>query len=341
VFSRGIKLLAGGVAAAVALSVVPASAVTNHGRARTAAGYIARQQEDNGSIVSFSVYGSTADAVLALVAARRGERNIDEALDFLARRVRNGKVFDDPDVGVLGKIVMAAEAAGRNARNFGGRNLVRRIANLERPSGRLGRGTEVYSQGLLVLALEAADARVPRKVARWLADAQCGDGGWAFDNPPGPNDDDTCKDTTADPEDFVTSDSNTTAVAIMALEAASDIGTSDAFGYLEGLRDSEHGGWGYSGAFPPVVTDANSTSLVIQAHVAAERAIPSGAMAALKGLQVALCGGQGGAFRFLYGDTNPPDLGATISATPALVKKALPLEPFNVTKPAPARQPCG
>ena len=336
--SRGIKLVAGGMAAAVALSVVPASAVTNHGRARTAAGYIARQQEDNGSIVAFSVYGSTADAVLALVAARRGAPTIDRALDFLARRVRSGKVFDDPDVGVLGKVVMAAEAADRNARKFGGRNLVRRIANLERPSGRLGQGTEVYSQGLLVLALEAADARVPRKVARWLADAQCGDGGWAFDNPPGPNDDDTCKDTT-DPDDFVTSDSNTTAVAIMALEAASGIGTSDAFGYLEGLRDSEHGGWGYTASFP--ATDANSTALVIQAHVAAGRQIPSGAMAALKGLQVVLCGGQGGAFRFLYGDENPPDLGATISATPALVKKALPLKPFKVTKPAPARQPCG
>ena len=336
-FSRGVRLLACAVAAAVALSVVPAAAVTNKGRARTAAGYIARQQEDNGSIVSFSVYGSTADAVVALVAAKRGERNINRALDFLARRVRNGRVFQDPDVGVLGKIIMAVEAGGRNARKFGGRNLVRRIANLKRPSGRLGRGTEVYSQGLLMLALEAADARVPRKASRWLADAQCGDGGWAFDNPPGPNDDDTCKDTT-DPDDFVTSDSNTTAVAIMALEAASGIGTGEAFGYLDGLRDSEHGGWGYTASFP--ATDANSTSLVIQAHLAAGRAIPSGAMTALKGLQVSLCGRSAGAFRFQYGDANPPDLGATISATPALVKKSLPLETFKVTKPVAARQPC-
>jgi len=336
-FSRGVRLLACALAAAVALSVVPASAVTNKGRARRAAGYIARQQENNGSIVSFSVYGSTADGVVALVAARRGQRNIDRALNFLARRVRSGRVFNDPDVGVLGKIVMAVEAGGRNARKFGGRNLVRRIANLERPNGRLGRGTEVYSQGLLILALEAADARVRRRVSRWLADAQCGDGGWAFDKPPGPNDDETCKDTT-DPEDFVTSDSNTTAVAIMALEAASGIGTGDAFGYLSELRDSEHGGWGYTASFS--ATDANSTSLVIQAHLAAGRPIPTGAMPALKGLQV-LCGRNGGAFRLKYDKPNPPDLGATISATPAVVKQALPLKPFKVTKPAPARQPCG
>jgi hypothetical protein len=338
-FSRGARLLACALAAALALSVVPASAVTNKGRARTAAGYIARQQENNGSIVSFSEYGSTADAIVALVAARRGKRNIGRALDFLARRVRNGKVFKDPDVGVLGKIVMAAEATGRNARNFGGRNLVKRIAKLERPSGRLGRGTEVYSHGLLMLALEAAGRSVPRKVSRWLADAQCGDGGWAFDDAPGPNDDETCKDTTADPEDFVTSDSNTTATAIMALEETSRIGTGDAFAYLEGLRDSVDGGWGYTAAFP--ATDANSTSLVIQAHIAAARPVPSGAMAALKGLQVALCGRNAGAFRFLYGDANPPDLGATISAAPALVRQSLPIEPFRVTKPVPARKPCG
>jgi hypothetical protein len=332
--SRRTRLLACAVAAAVALSVVPASAVTNQSRARTAAGYIARQQEDNGSIVSFSVYGSTADAIVALVAAKRGKKNINRALDFLARRVRNGKVFEDPDVGVLGKIVMAAEAAGRNARKFGGRNLVRRIANLERPSGRLGRRTEVYSQGLLILALEAADARVPRRVSRWLADAQCRDGGWAFDKPPGDNDDETCDDP-SDPGDFA-SDSNTTAVAIMALEAASKRDTADAFNFLKTLRDGDKG-WGYTPEFSS--TDANSTALVIQAHVAAGRQIPAGAMAALKGLQVRLCGRNAGAFRFSEG--NPPNLGATIAAPPALVKKALPLEPFKVTKPVPARQPCG
>ena len=337
-FSRGARLVACALAAALALSVVPASAVTNKSRARTAAGYIARQQEDNGSIVSFSVYGSTADAIIALVAAQRGEKNIARALDFLERRVHNGNVFNDPDVGVLGKIVMAVEATGENARNFGGRNLVRRIANLERPSGRLGRGTEVYSHGLLMLALRAAGRGVPGNVSSWLADAQCGDGGWAFDDPPGPNDDDTCKDTT-DPNDFVTSDSNTTATAIMALEAASGIGTADGFTYLDELRDPVDGGWGYTAAFP--ATDANSTSLVIQAHLAAGRAIPAGAMAALKGLQVVLCGRHAGAFRFLYGETNPPDLGATIAAVPALVQQWLPIEPFKVTKPVPPRQPCG
>jgi hypothetical protein len=335
--SRRVRLLACALTGALALSVVPAEA-TNQSRARTATRYLARQQEDNGSIVSFSEYGSTADAVIALVAARRGKRQIDAALGFLARRVRNGKVFDDPDVGVLGKIVMAVEAAGRNARQFGGRNLVRRIANLERPSGRLGRGTEVYSHGLLILGLRAAGRDVPGRVARWLADAQCADNGWAFDDPPQPGDEANC-DNASDPGDFA-SDSNTTAVAVMALEAASRIDTDEAFTYFETVRDDENGGWGFSAAFPPVVTDANSTSLVIQAHLAANVPLPAGAMGALRGLQVTQCGANAGAFRFLYGDENPPDLGATISAPPALMKKPLPLKPFKVTKPVPGPQPC-
>jgi hypothetical protein len=336
--SRRVRLLACALTGALALSVVPAEA-SNQSRARTATRYLARHQEDNGSIVAFSEYGSTADAVIALVAARRGKRQIDAALGFLARRVRNGKVFDDPDVGVLGKIVMAAEAAGRNARKFGGRNLVRRIANLERPSGRLGRGTEVFSHGLLMLGLRAADKDVPRKVSRWLANAQCADGGWAFDNPPGPNDAEDCDDP-GDVGDFP-SDSNTTAVTIMALKATRWPLNEGAFLFLEGVRDSEHGGWGYSPAFPPVTTDANSTALVIQAHLAAKVPLPARAMTALKGLQVTLCGANAGAFRFVYGDENPPDLGATISAPPALMKKPLPLKPFKVTKPVPRRQPCG
>ncbi|MGH2751759.1 MAG: hypothetical protein ACRDK3_12935 [Actinomycetota bacterium] len=335
--SRGARVLACTLAAAVAVSIVPASAATNAGRARTAAGYIARQQRDNGSIVAFSAYGSTADAIVALVAARRGEKQIKRAFGFLSRKVRNGKVFKDPDVGVLGKIVLALEGAGKEARTFGGKNLVKRIAKLERPSGRLGRGTEVYSHALLILALAAADRKVSTNAIEWLKDAQCGDGGWAFDDPPGPNDDEHCEDTT-DPDDFVTSDSNTTSNAIMALAAVGAAADDDPFPYLETLRDSQDGGWGYTEAFS--ATDANSTSLVIQAHLAAGRQLPAGAMAALKGLQVSLCGRKGGAFRFLYGDSNPPDLGATIAATPALMKKPLPLEPFKVTKRVPAKKPC-
>lgn len=335
--SSKARVVACALVAVVAASIVPASAATNAGRARTAARYIARQQSDNGSIVAFSEYGSTSDAIVALVAARRGEREIKRAFEFLSRRVRNGKVFKDPDVGVLGKIVLALEGAGKEARTFGGKNLVKRIAELERPSGRLGRGTEVYSHALLILGLAAADKKVSTNAVEWLKDAQCADGGWAFDDPPGPDDDEHCKDTT-DPNDFVTTDSNTTSNAIMALAAVGATADDDPFSYLETLRDPQDGGWGYTEDFS--ATDANSTSLVILAHLADRRQLPTGAMAALKGLQVSLCGRNGGAFRFLYGDANPPDLGATIAATPALMKKPLPLEPFKVTKPVPAKKPC-
>jgi squalene cyclase len=218
------------------------------------------------------------------------------------------------------------------------------MAGLQRPSGRLGKGTEVNSQALLIIGLAAANRHVPRKVVKWLRNARCGDGGWAFDKPPGPNDDEHCKSTT-DP-DFVTSDSNSTANAIMALEATGRKAPSSAFAFLDTLRDDQGGGWGFTQDFS--ATDANSTSVVVQAYIAANRELPAGAMAGLKGLQFALCGKNGGAFDFTYGDddsdgnadNDPPNLGATIAAVPALMKKSLPLQPTRVTKPVPPREPC-
>ena len=337
--------LALAVAGVMAISVVPASAVTRAKKARTGAGFIVRQQEGNGSIVAFSEYGSTSDAIVALVAAERGPKAIKAALGFLARRVRNGKVFDDPDTGVLGKIVIAVEAAGKNSRRFGGKNLVKRIVRLRRPSGRLGRGTEVNSHALMIIGLAAAGKHVPRRVVAWLREARCGDGGWAFDNPPRTNDDEHCKDS-SDPNDFFTSDSNTTANALMALEATGRNAPARAFDFLDTLRDDQDGGWGFTQGF--TATDANSTGLVVQAYVAANRDLPAGAMAGLKGLQFPLCGRRGGAFDFTYGDddgdgnpnNDPPNLGATIAAVPALMKKPLPLRPFKVTRPVPSKKPC-
>ena len=132
----------------------------------------------------------------------------------------------------------------------------------------------------------------------------------------------------------------------MALEAAGRKAPASAFAFLDTLRDEEGGGWGFTQGF--AATDANSTGLVVQAYIAANRDLPAGAMAGLKGLQFPLCGKNGGAFDFTYGDddsdgnadNDPPNLGATIAAVPALMKKTLPLEPFKVTRPVPSRKPC-
>ncbi len=109
-------------------------------------------------------------------------------------------------------------------------------------------------------------------MTRWLLDAQCPDGGWAYDAPFAPGTDDQhCDDGSGN--DFFTSDSNTTAYAVQALEEAGRTGWGDdPFDFFDTVRDPDHGGWAYSRAF--LVTDANSTGLVLQAFVAGEQRSP-------------------------------------------------------------------
>lgn len=328
------RVLVWSVAAAVTLSALPAGAATNTERARAAVGYIVRQQSKSGAVKGFSTIGTTSDAVVAMVAAKRGKRDINEALNFLARKTKAGKLSDD--AGVYGKVIMAVVAGDRDPRAFGGgTNLVKKLRASEQPDGSLGEGVQVFSHALGVLGLIAADAKVTQDSVQWLIDAQCGNGGWAFDGPSAPSDDDNCK---SGGDDFVGADSNTTAIAVVALEAAGDSAEVDPFAYLRTVRDDDKRGWGYDQSF--AVTDANSTSVVIQAYIAEGRNVPRGGMKALRGLQPKLCGRDGGGVRFVYGKDQPVDVGATVAATPALMKKPLPLKPGKVTKQAPGKKPC-
>jgi hypothetical protein len=330
------------VAALLVLGLGPAASATNDAerRARAGVGYLASQQRANGSIPAFSVVASTADAVTSMVAARRGDGAIHDAIRFLARRVAAGTVTS---VGQRAQVVLAAVAAGKDPRAFGGADLVAGLRRTERPSGRYGAGTDVYEHALAMLALAAAGAGPSRASATWLADAQCRDGGWQNDDPPGPNDDAHCVDRTDPASDPFSSDTNTTSVALQALRAGRGSARPDVspFRLFRALRDRRFGGWGYSWSFD--TTDANSTALVIQAYAATGRPLPDGALAALEALQYRRCGAWGyswtangaGGFR-----RTPPDVGATIEAVQGELREPLPIRPARVTRPAPATDPC-
>lgn len=319
-----------------ALLLLPATAnaaITNVDRAAWAAGFISSTQRLNGSIPSFSTVGSTADAVVALVAARRGPVNIDKAMRFLARRVERSDYGVAPveEVGVKAKIVLAVVASGRDPRNFGGHDLVQEILDTEQPNGRLGEDTAVFNQATALLALKAAGS--PSWAARtWLFNAQCPDGGWAYDNPPRPNDDEHCTDKTDPGNDWFPTDTNTTSLAVQALALPpTTVYKQDPFDFFKAARDGAKG-WGYSIGFP---TDSNSTGMVIQAYAAQQKALPSGALAALKALQYKYCGG----FRFNSASTSP-DVGSTIGGVLGLLKKSLPVKPVPVAVAAPAPIGC-
>lgn len=319
-------------------------------RARVAVGYVAAQQQDDGSFPGFSPLGSTADAVIGFVAARRGATEIEGALDYL-----ESNVAEADTVGEKAKLILAAEAGGRDPRDFGGRDLVQELLDAEGPDGQYSAATpddpfdgEVTDQTLAILALAAApDADPSSNSLTWLARAQCADGGWQHTGPQAENENGHCFTGDGD-SDYFRSDTNTTSLAVQAIAAhpqASAPLERDPLAFFRKIRDPRKGGWGYTWNLR--LTDANSTALAIQAFAARGARLPDGAMKALVGLQYRLCGRRAGAFAFTYEQREggglkktAPDVGATIGAIPGLLKRPLPVAPFDVTEPAPTATAC-
>jgi hypothetical protein len=329
-----------------------AGGVTLSRRARVAAAYTASKQQDNGSFIAFSTIGTTADAVLGFVAARRGPTQIDDALSFLRGKVKNTNEVDT--VGEKGKVVMALVAAGKHPRSFGGRNLVSEIRESRDADGSYSdlAFQEVFDQTLALLGLAAAEAPIPEAAWDWLKGAQCPDGGWQFDRPyDSAVDNNHCDNG----EQFDSrSDSNTTAYAVQALVRGSQLDglAYKPFRYFRHARDEIKNGYVFDAQAkcentePPasgfcMFTDAGSTALVIQAYTAAQRDLPNGVMRALRKLQYPLCGEDGGAFANTYIYASPglekgdPDVGATIGAIPGILQMPFPLEPAEVTASVP------
>ncbi|HEX6843602.1 MAG TPA: hypothetical protein VF235_00670 [Actinomycetota bacterium] len=291
-----------------------AQGVTDRERARLAAAFIEKKQAPDGSVTVFSSVGSTADAVLAFVAAGRGEEPLADALRYLRRQTAGAGV---KGVGLKAKVALAVESAGRNAHAFGGRDLIAELLASQSPFGRF-KGASVLDQALALLAILAADGIPNGAGSIWLRNAQCLNGGWAYDAPYAASDGDDCSSGAGD---FYTSDTNTTAYAVMAL-VAWDTPKYDVFGYFDGRWDTTYMGWGYTAEYP--TTDANSTALVIQAYLATGEPLPKRAMKALRALQYGC-----GAFAYSYDDEGRrtgKNLGATIAAVPALRKLPFPYE---------------
>ncbi|HEV2757412.1 MAG TPA: hypothetical protein VG318_16735 [Actinomycetota bacterium] len=341
---------------ALAASAVPAFAAPGRrARAVAATRYVADNQTDTGAITGgFSQFGTTADAVVAFVAARRGERQIRRAVRWLEENVEEASTL-----GLKAKLVFALVAAGKDPRSFAGHDLVEEIQASQTDSGQYGgeSDTEVGYHALAMLALSAAGEAPPGNASQWLVDAQCGDGGWQFDEPSSEGDDQHCFDSSAE-NDFARSDTNTTAHAVMALAGApGPEARNDPFEFLRSARDDYKGGWVYEphgkcteeklGKEFCYLTDANSTALVIMAYSATGADVPDGGDRALARLQYPLCGRTMGAFAFSWDydaererfEKQDPNVGATVGAVPALMRF-----PFGssaeVTQPPPRRRPC-
>ncbi|CAN5662359.1 hypothetical protein BH24ACT26_BH24ACT26_01610 [soil metagenome] len=335
------RLLACSVSASIVLGASGAqTAPATKKRARVAVRYLVSRQGPGGGIKAFTKFGSTADSVTSMVAAKRSPAAIRDALGFLRRHPKGAK-----SVGLKAKLVLALVAAGKRPRAFASRNWVAKIKATERPSGRLGKSTPVFEHALALLALKATGAPSANAVA-WLEAAQCNDGGWQYDAPQRANENEHCQGPDA-ATDFYRSEADATSLAVQALDAACAEPMRDPFAFFALVRDPIKHGWGYTQRFR--LTNANSTALVLQAFAAENREPPGRAVKALTRLQYRLCGRNAGAFAYSWEpkERNPdryrrtgPDVGATIGAIPGLLGRPFPVTGSGVTKPAPRAVAC-
>ncbi len=310
-----------------------------------AANWLAAQVTPGGYIESSWTPGTpdistTEQAVLALAAAGVGSAQVTAMEDYLeanvADAVQSGGVDSPQRIGFL---ILGAVAAGRNPLNFGGQDLVARLAATLQPSGLYGSASATYDgtfrQSIALLALSAANVSAPTEAVDWLRDQQCASGGWQSFRadtsvPCGP----------IDPASFSGPDTNSTALAVMALHDLVVTPNVDPGPWFDATRTSG-GGWTIFST-PDGVADANSTGLVLQALLALRDSQDAQGEAALQALQVPCSGAAADRGGIAY-QPDPSD-GAlypdTLATTQAIWGMAGALFPLPAVALAPAEAPC-
>ncbi|MFN2594252.1 MAG: hypothetical protein ABR579_05120 [Actinomycetota bacterium] len=357
----GKRGLAYALACAALVAGSSALAASPQKRASLATRYVVTRQHKDGSFPGFSSIGATADGVLSLESAARGQKAIDKGISYLKANI------DSASLGQKAKAAIAAVAAGQDPRSFGGHNLVKEMKSSQKSSGRYaekGDFTAVITHSLVMIALDAAGTQPSAKAQSWLHDAQCPDGGWQYDGPREKGENKHCYDSTKSAKDFTTTDTNTTSYAVQALVAthAKVLFKTNPFRYFASSRD-DIGGWRYSyksrSGGTHVYMDSNSTALVLQAYAAEGKKIPAHGIRAIERLQYRKCGSLEGAFARTWeksggklhrspsitdakaekGSDGPTVIGATVGAIPGLLGDPLPISHTTTTAP-PARHPC-
>jgi hypothetical protein len=156
--------------------------------------------------------------------------------------------------GGCGLLIQAVVSAHLNPSSFGGVNLVAKLKGMNK-AGVYGDG-EAFTESLAIQGLVAAGQTVPAAAVHDLVAAQDSDGGWDYllikDDPNGST-------------NFDTSDTNSTAMVLMALNAAGTRSrNAAALAWLHTQQDSD-GGFPYQAG---AGTDPDSTALVLQALLA-------------------------------------------------------------------------
>ncbi len=322
--------------------------------AAAGAGWIARDLSASGALIDAVSHrpsaGDTADAILALVAAGDGAKQVKAATDWLEQHFGSyvsAKGVDNP--GTLGLVVLSAVAAGADPARFGheasSNDLVARLEAIEQLKGASAgvfgatSSANAFSQSLAVLALVSVKgpATAIRLAQAYLASRQCTDGGWEYSLTT------PCKK--ADPKSYAGPDTNSTALAVMAIVAAGGHFAHRPLTFFESSQEAD-GSFGYYGvAGDGQQGDPDSTGEVVQALIA---------LGALNDPQFVRNGTtpEQALERFQYGCKSPvsergelsydgaPSQYATLQALPGLAGVAFPLKAHRLSTAEP-RLTCG
>jgi len=240
-----------------ATMAAPATAPSDSERATAALAYLLAAQRSDGSLDGS--IGETADFVIGAAAAGFDPATLrgcsgtgSGALDYIA----TASDAATTDAAKTGKAALAVVAAGGDPTAFQGRDLLARLSALYHSgTGAYGDGS-TFAGSFAILALRADGQGAPAAALAELKALQDPDGSWSYGTAP-----------------VVAGqgDTNSTAIALMALDAAGDH-SLDSTG-LAYLRSQQLGDGGFpyqnSNAFGPPASDADSDSIVLQALISA------------------------------------------------------------------------
>ncbi len=226
---------------------------------------------------------------------------------FLQQPISNGSATD------YEKRILAITAQGQDPETFGNQQFITKLKNFFD-------GTQLGDDGLLnddifgLAALYSAGERgtIISQLRNYILSNQNSDGGWGF----APN---------------ISSDSNTTAMAIAALSVSGNF-PANGISYLNSSADA-NGGFGFT---PGQAADGASTAWVMWGLNAANQAIPNAARTYLESLQLS-----NGSFKWKPSDASGSPL-VTAYAVIALSNKFVPIQVLSAPvnpPPPPAPTP--
>lgn len=304
---RHLAALAAAALAALA-SALPASAFTPQSSAAShALEWLHTLQSADGTVAGSA--SRTEDTVLGLVANRQAVTGFATAGKTPIDSLRAHIADEEKTAGNIGGLIMAVSAAGLAPTEFAGRNLLQDLACTYDPSSG-AYNSQLFNDALAVLALPAESA--PARAVAFLSDHQLSDGGWEFSATWG-------------------SDTNTTAIVVLALASANGMTTimkERVLNYFH-LQQKASGGFEYATGSPD--SDPNSDAAVIQALLALGED-PAGTAWTIVGknavsdlLTFQFDNGGLGFARPGSSQTAAPDALSTTQALVALASKSLPV----------------